>query len=138
MESTTLDDAFFEGDTIIENITLRPMSLMTGRACRKLGLSIFLRSPEEAAKADPISEDEISRQLVAFAWAQSEPVSLVRRALDDGSALDLAADFEAQLHPSVIAQLTEQLFKISKRISAAQIEIVPRPGSAEEGAPGKS
>ena len=63
----TTDDAFFDGPVNVGSLRLRPFSIGSMTACRKLGLSLFM------GEGDALTAEEMQRQVVAFAWIQWAP-----------------------------------------------------------------
>src|SRR5210317_1477972 len=80
-----------EDDTVIGSLHLRPFSLGTLNVCRQLDLTLFLDGEVE------LEDEEKQRQIVAFAWAQSAPLSEVLEALRTKTAPQKIAEFEFQM-----------------------------------------
>ncbi len=131
--STALEAAFAEpaGETTkVGSLHLRPLSLGTVNVCRQLGLSLFLDEDVE------IDDTERQRQIVAFAWVQSAPLSVVLAALRNDTAIDCIAEFEFQLEVGDLPALIAEIQRVSKLAAAAVVDVAPKPGhTGEDGAP---
>lgn len=115
---------------MIAGLRLRPFSLGTLNVCRQLDLTLFLDG-----EAD-LGDEEKQRQIVAFAWVQSAPLSEVLGALRTGTANEKIAEFEFQMDVAALPQLIIEIQRISELAAAAAVEVAPKPGaSGEEGAP---
>lgn len=73
LEAAFADPA--ETETTIGGLRLRPFSLGTLNVCRQLDLTLFLDGEAE------LGDEEKQRQIVAFAWVQSAPLTEVLAAL---------------------------------------------------------
>ncbi|NDD52834.1 hypothetical protein EBZ39_02970 [bacterium] len=125
-----LEAAFIEEGGKVGSLTLRPFSLGTLNLCRRLNLTLFLDGSEE------ISDDEKQRQIVAFAWFQSQPLKTVLAAIRQGSHEDAIAEFEFGLSVSDLPALLAEIQRIGEMASAAAVEVEAKPGSSvDEGAP---
>lgn len=128
----SLDDAFFDGTTSIGALKLRPFSIGSMTACRKLGLTLFTGSE------DSVSEEEVQRQIVAFAWIQTAPLELVQSSIRNGTAQDQIDRFEFQLVPSDLKRLESEINRISRLAAAAAVEVVSKSVPADPDEPGNS
>jgi hypothetical protein len=128
----SLDDAFFDGTTSIGTLKLRPFSIGSMTACRKLGLTLFTGSE------DSVSEEEVQRQIVAFAWIQTAPLDLVQSSIRNGTAQDQIDRFEFQLVPSDLKRLESEINRISRLAAAAAVEVVSKSVPADPDEPGNS
>ena len=128
LEAAFADPA--QGGTIIGGLRLRSFSLGTLNVCRQLDLTLFLDG-----EAD-LNDEEKQRQIVAFAWAQSAPLTEVLSALRAGNANDKIAEFEFRMEVAALPELITEIQRISALAAAAAVEVTPKPGrSGEEDAP---
>jgi hypothetical protein len=128
LEAAFADPA--QGETMIGGLRLRSFSLGTLNVCRQLDLSLFLDG-----EAD-LNDEEKQRQIVAFAWAQSAPLSEVLGALRTGTANDKIAEFEFRMDVAALPELITEIQRISDLAAAAAVEVAPKPGrSGEDDAP---
>ena len=119
-----------EDDTVIGSLRLRPFSLGTLNVCRQLELTLFLDGEVE------LEDEEKQRQIVAFAWAQSAPLSEVLEALRTKTAPQKIAEFEFQMDVGDLPELIKEIQRISELAAAAAVEVAPKPGtSGDEDAP---
>jgi hypothetical protein len=130
MSNPILDEAFLESDLTIGKLKLRPFTIGSMTACRKLGLSIFM------GEANDVSIEELQRQMVAFAWVQGAPLGDVLRALRDGKAQELIDAFEWGLTPNDIELLQAEISRISKLAEAAAVDVVQRNTPPDPDEPG--
>ncbi len=128
LEAAFADPA--QGETVIGGLRLRSFSLGTLNVCRQLDLTLFLDG-----EAD-LNDEEKQRQIVAFAWAQSAPLSEVLGALRTGTANEKIAEFEFRMDVAALPELITEIQRISSLAAAAAVEVTPKPGrSGEEDAP---
>lgn len=128
LEAAFADPA--ETATMIAGLHLRPFSLGTLNVCRQLELTLFLDGEAE------LGDEEKQRQIVAFAWVQSAPLTEVLAALRNGTAHEKIAEFEFQLDVAALPELITEIQRISELAAAAAVEVAPKPGrSGEEDAP---
>ncbi len=99
-------------------------------ACRKLGLTIFT-----GAEKDP-SQEEIQRQIVAFAWLQSQPLNKVLTAMRNGTAEAAIDAFEWNVQPGDIKALEAEINRISKLAELAAVDTVSRNTAPDPNEPG--
>lgn len=119
-----------DDETVIGSLRLRPFSLGTLNVCRQLNLTLFLDGEVE------LSDEEKQRQIVAFAWAQSAPLSEVLKALRSGETEDRIAEFEFRMDVGDLPELIREIQRISELAAAAAVEVAPKPGSSgDEDAP---
>ena len=131
--SRKLEAAFAESQddgTKVGTLRLRPFSLGTLNVCRQLGLTLFLDGQVE------LDDAEKQRQIVAFAWAQSAPLSEVLETLRTGTASEAIAGFEFAMDVGDLPELIREIRRISELAAAAAVEVTPKPGrSGDENAP---
>lgn len=125
-----LDDAFFDGPVDVGSLKLRPFSIGSMTACRKLGLTLFMGS------GDNLTAEEMQRQVCAFAWIQSAPVTVVQRALREGTAEDFIARFEFEVMPSDLKKLEAEINRISELAAVAAVDTVSRETARDSNEPG--
>jgi hypothetical protein len=126
----SLDDAFFEGQAQVGSLTLRPFTIGSMTACRKLGLTLF------TGEATDTTPDDVQRQVVAFAWLQSTPVAKVLACLRDNSAQAAIDAFEWALKPSDLPLLEAEINRISQSVGAAAVDVVQRDVTPDPQQPG--
>jgi hypothetical protein len=124
------DDAFFDGPVGVGNLKLRPFSIGSMTACRKLGLSLFL------GHGDALTAEEMQRQVVAFAWLQTAPLATVQRALREGTAEDFIARFEFEVMPGDLKKLEAEINRISELAAVAAVDTVSRETAPDPNEPG--
>lgn len=128
----SLDDAFFDGPVDVGSLKLRPFSIGSMTACRKLGLTLFM------GEGDALSAEEMQRQVVAFAWVQSAPLATVQRALRDGTADEHIGRFEFSVLPADLKAIEREINRISSLAEAAAIDTVARDTPPDPNEPGNS
>jgi hypothetical protein len=124
------DDAFFDGPVDVGNLKLRPFSIGSMTACRKLGLTLFM------GEGDKLSAEEMQRQVVAFAWVQSAPLATVQRALREGNADEYTARFEFEVMPGDLKALEREINRISELAAVAAVDTVSRETASDPNEPG--
>ena len=127
-----------DGPTEAAGIDLRPFTLGSLQAARKLGLKMF---------AEEISEEEMEpgqeeREMVAFAWIQSAPLSEVLGSLRKGTdeAWAKIDEFAWGLDMEKFHLFSKELEKLGMMVSETIVEVVPKEqaGDNKETPPGKS
>lgn len=124
------DDAFFDGPVNVGSLRLRPFSIGSMTACRKLGLTLFM------GEGDALTTEEMQRQVVAFAWLQSAPLATVQRALREGTADEYIARFEFEVMPGDLKKLEAEINRISELAAVAAVDTVSRETAADPNEPG--
>lgn len=130
--SGDLDDAFLESEVKIGNLKLRPFTIGSMTACRRLGLSLF------TGEGQDLTPDEIQRQVLSFAWIQSAPLQKVLKAFRDGTAAEQIDAFEWEISPTDLKKIESEIERISRLTNAAAIDIVQRSGASDPDEPGNS
>jgi hypothetical protein len=125
--------SFLAGQIEIEGIKLRPFSLRSRLNCMALGLTLFTET--EGPELTPL---QIEEQILALAWERSQPVPVVRKAIDAGTAWDAIHDFADSLPLAALPQLVAEINRVAAEIKAQAVEVVPRPGGEDKDAPGNS
>ena len=121
-------------------LKLRPFSAGTLTLCRTLGLTMITgAAPEELAA---IGADEKQRQLTTFLFIQSQPLDVVKKAVQlarrDREVFEneYLLPFELELPVTAMFAAMRQIEESLVAIEAAQIEVLPRPkGSGKEPTP---
>ena len=126
----TTDDAFFDGPVNVGSLRLRPFSIGSMTACRKLGLTLFM------GEGEGLSAEETQRQIVAFAWLQTAPLATVQRALREGNAEEYTARFEFEVLPGDLKVLEREINRISQLAEAAAVDTVARDVAPDPAEPG--
>ncbi len=128
MDSKTreLSGAFLDGSSKqIGPVLLRGFTIGTLNACRVMGLSMFTEQTQAPVE---LSTEEKQRQAMAFAWAHSAPRGEVLDAIEDGTWPRKVKEFEFDLEIAALPDFIRAITYISKRASAAAVQISPRPG----------
>lgn len=126
---TEAEEAFLEpAENTVAGLTLRPFSMGSLAALRKLGLDMS----EEA------DEDARLRALAGVVWVHSRPVHEVLRAIRKGTASDDIDAFMFSIDLASLPELNAEVARISAQINAASVSIEPKPGDKEETPPGNS
>ena len=120
--------SFSEGSKQFGKITLRPFTVGTLSLCRQLKLSMF------TGEGDSSGLDQ-QRQIMAFAWAQSAPLTQVLQAVRSGKWTEAVEEFEFGIIPAQIAELVEEINRISTAIKAAAVDVEEKPNTGDEDAP---
>lgn len=126
----SLDDAFFDGPSQIGTLKLRSFTIGSMTACRKMGLTIFT-----GGDTNP-SSDEIQRQIVAFAWLQSQPLQTVLAAIRQGAWQAAVDEFEWLVRPDDLRLLEAEITRISQQIGSAAVDVVKRDSPPDPNEPG--
>lgn len=121
-----LTDGFIgEGDITIGGHELRPFTFGSFTLCRKLRLTLFTKE----GAADEMTEEETMRQLAAFFWLQSQPVDAVLSAVRLGDADARIDEFEFNIPIHDLPKIMRRIDELTKRASAAAVELAEKPGS---------
>jgi len=120
--------SFSEGSKEFGKITLRPFTVGTLSLCKQLKLSMF------TGEGDDSGLDQ-QRQIMAFAWAQSAPLTQVLQAVRSGKWIEAVEEFEFGIIPSQITELVEEINRISTAIKAAGVDVEEKPNTGSEDAP---
>ena len=118
-----------ESEFTVGAIRLRPFTIGTKEAVRKMGLTVI------TGDTDGISEADIERQMVAFVWLQSAPLSVVLKSLRLGDWQDRVDEFQFELPLDATPQIIAEINRIAKTVEAVAVEVQPRPGATDD-APG--
>lgn len=121
------DMAFFADDPAFAGVDTRPPSLCSWKAMQMMGLRL-VRENEEAGI------EERTREIAVYLWLHSAPLPEVCAALWDGSwrgVLDSAADPA----PHVVAAFEAWWMRVLAMVSAAAVQIRPRPKVAGDKTP---
>lgn len=119
------------GPMEIEGLTLRPFSLRSRLNCMALGLTLFTDPT-----ATELSALQVEEQILALAWERSQPVQVVRKAIDSGTAWDAIHDFADSLPLTALPKLVAEINRVAAEIKEQTVEVVPRPNSEDKDAPG--
>ena len=123
--------SFLKGPLEIEGLTLRPFSLRSRLNCMALGLTMFTEvdGPE-------LSQLQLEEQVLALTWERSEPLAVVRKAIDAGTAWDAIWEFGDSLPPAALPKLISEINRVAAEVRANSVEVIPRPGGDDKDAPG--
>ena len=126
---TIAEEAFLEPEeTTIAGLRLRPFSMGSLNAMRKLGLDL----------TDEASEEDKLRALAGVVWVHSRPVHEVLRAIRKGAAQDDIDAFMFSIDLASMPELNAEVARISAQINASSVSIELKPGDREETPPGNS
>lgn len=117
----------------IDGLTLRPFSLRSRLNCMALGLTLFTEA--EGVELSPLQVEE---QILALAWERSQPVSVVRKAIDAGTAWDAIHDFSDSLPLGALPKLVSEINRVASEIKEQTVTVVPRSDSMDKDVPGNS
>jgi hypothetical protein len=126
----TTEEAFLETKRAVGSLTLRPFTIGSMTACRKLGLTLF------TGENTKLSTEETQRQVVAFAWLQSTPVPEVLQAIQRGIAEAEIDAFEWMLEPTDLPFLEREINRLSEGISVASVDVIQRDAPKDPNEPG--
>jgi hypothetical protein len=121
------------GPMEIDGLTLRPFSLRSRLNCMALGLTLFTEA--EGVQLSPLQVEE---QILALAWERSQPVGVVRKAIDAGIAWDAIHDFADSLPLGALPKLVSEINRVASEIKEQTVTVVPRSDSVDKDAPGNS
>lgn len=119
------------GPMEIDGLTLRPFSLRSRLNCMALGLTLFTEA--EGVELSPL---QIEEQILALAWERSQPVGVVRKAIDAGTAWDAIDDFADSLPLGALPKLVAEINRVASEIKEQTVTVVPRSDSVDKDAPG--
>jgi hypothetical protein len=125
--------SFLSAQIEIDGIKLRPFSLRSRLNCMALGLTLFTET--EGPELTPL---QIEEQILALAWERSQPVSVVRKAIDAGTAWDAIHDFADSLPLTALPKLVAEINRVASEIKEQTVTVVPRSDSVDKDAPGNS
>ena len=127
----------------IAGLKLRAFTVGTTDLCKAFGLSMFL-DPDtvkgnEKLGIAPMSAEELERQLLTFAWMQSEDLDAVLEALDAGSWKNAVRKFKFNVDLGAITPLLQEIARVSGLTVAASVEVAKKPtDTGEKDAPPNS
>ena len=135
--SEALADGMLDGPKEVAGIELRPFTLGSLQAARKLGLRMFAEDPSD----EEIEPGQEEREMVAFAWIQSAPLSEVLGSLRKGVdvAWEKIDEFSWSLDMDRFQLFSQELEKLGMMVGETIVEVVPKDqGGKDETPPGKS
>ena len=120
----------------IAGLTLRAFTVGTTDLCKAFGLSMFL-DPDtvkgnEARGIEPMSAEELERQLITFAWMQSEDLDAVLEALDAGTWKNAVRRFKFNVDLGAITPLLQEIARVSGLTVAASVEVAKKPSNSSD------
>ncbi len=127
----------------VAGLKLRAFTVGTTDLCKAFGLTMFL-DPEtvkgnEKTGIAPMAADELERQLITFAWMQSEELDAVLEALDAGTWKNAVRRFKFSVDLGAITPLLQEIARVSGLTVAASVEVAKKPSdSSEKDAPPNS
>lgn len=128
---------FLDGPKTIAGLRFRPVTMGSNAICEQLGLTLFTGSTKELIpQSDEEQEREAKQQIVAFTWLHSHPLPEVLAAIRNGTSDAAIQEFAFSLLPSHLPVIVAEINRISTASAAASIEVAPKPGGSDNGAPG--
>lgn len=112
-----------EGSRKLGALTLRPFSFGTLEACEKLNLTLFTQS----SSADTMDAGELRRQMVSFAWVQTESPEKIVEAFTSGTAEKQIRLFQFSLGLEQLDELVREVTRIASAIKSVAVEVVEKP-----------
>jgi len=123
---------FLDGEKMVGGLNFRPYTIGSKAACEQMRLTMFTDG------TSPENDGESERQLIAFAWIQSQPLPEVITALRNGTASARAEEFGWTVPVSSLPAIISEINRISAASTAAAVEVAPKPGRGKDNAPGNS
>jgi hypothetical protein len=123
--------SLLRGPIEIEGITMRPYSIRSRMNCLALGLTLFTET--EGVELTPL---QIEEQIMALAWERSQPLKVVRKAIDSGTAWEAIDEFSDSLPPTAYVRIVSEINRVAEEMRKHAVEIVPRSGGEDKDAPG--
>lgn len=125
-----LEDAFLEGGLTVPGLTMRPFSVGTLNACKRMKLTMFI-AEEKSAGEPELSPDDALDQLTAFAWLQSAPLNEVLAAVRADKWREAVELFAFSLSAETLAALSSEIQRISAQSNAAAVEVIAKPAEKD-------
>lgn len=122
---------FLQGPIEIDGLVLRPFTLRSRLNCMALGLTLFTET-----EGDSLSPLQIEEQILALAWERSQPIGVVRKAIDDGTAWDCIHAFGDSMPLAALPKLISEINRVASEIKESSVQVVPRTGTEDKDAPG--
>jgi hypothetical protein len=116
---TSLND-FLDGEKKIGGLIFRPFTLGSKAACEQMNLSMFTTGNGD------LSAGEAERQVIAFAWLHTKPLSDVLKALRENRAWDEAQAFGFELPIESVAEMISEINRISEQAKNNAVEVVEK------------
>lgn len=140
---SALADGMLEEARTIAGISMRPFSLGSLQLAILLGLTLFTHDENRDGPAPELSEFEVNRQIVAFAWMQSRPIDEIADAIaaDPSGALAKreAFKFGFTLDSNSFTLLLAEINRIGKNAAASHVTIEQKhKGGGDKSPSGKS
>lgn len=123
--------SLLEGPKTIGGLKLRPFTFGTLDACERLGLSLFTTQTGTAG----LTNAEVMRQMVAFAWVQTQPPEAVVEAFMEGQAERQIELFKHTLELSAIDALVAEVTRIGEAVKAVSVEVASKPSKGSQETP---
>lgn len=123
--------SLLEGPKTIGGLKLRPFTFGTLDACERLGLSLFTTQTGTAG----LTNTEVMRQMVAFAWVQTQPPEAVVEAFMEGQAERQIELFKHTLELSAIDALVAEVTRIGEAVKAVSVEVASKPSKGSQETP---
>jgi hypothetical protein len=127
----------------VAGLKLRAFTVGTTDLCKAFGLTMFL-DPEtvkgiEKTGLAPMAADELERQLITFAWMQSEELDVVLESLDADTWKNAVRKFKFNVDLGAITPLLQEIARVSGLSVADSVEVAKKPSdSSEKDAPPNS
>ena len=122
---------FLQNSVEIDGLSLRPFTLRSRLNCMALGLTLFTET-----EGGELTQQQIEEQILALAWERSQPVGIVRKAIDDGTAWDQIHAFSDTLPLTALPKLVAEINRVASEIKEATVQVIPRNDAVEKDAPG--
>ena len=125
----------------IAGLKMRPFTVRCRLNCLALGLTLFTDPeictiPECACEKKHLSAVEIEEQMAALVWERTQPLTVVRSAIDNKRAQESIDEFTDSLPPSALPLLVAEINRVAADIRAQAVEVVPRSETVDDKAPG--
>lgn len=122
---------FLQASVEIDGLSLRPFTLRSRLNCMALGLTLFTE-----VEGGELTQQQIEEQILALAWERSQPVGIVRKAIDGGTAWDEIHAFADSLPLTALPKLVAEINRVAAEIKDATVQVIPRGDSVDKDAPG--
>ena len=120
-----------EGEVTLCGHKLRPFTFGSLTLCRRLKLSLFT----DEGSAEELNEAETLRQMSAFFWIQSQPVTDVLGAVRAGKSDEAIDAFQFEVPVHVLPRLMDRINELSKLAGSAAVEVEAKPDSGDDDTP---
>jgi hypothetical protein len=119
-----------DGEKMVGGIMMRPFTIGSQSACKQMGLTVFTSGDTQ------VSEDEATRQIMAFAWMHCAPIRKVLEAIRKGTAEEEAQLFSFSVMPNAMTDIVQEINRISTQARENSVDVIARNESVSEDTPG--